>query len=205
MDKHGFIDAEYTYAFHSPGEEPWICGLLKNRHITKALDLGCGSGFWGFILRTYAASNAKIIGVDISTEGLKRLKNLGIYDELVLGDATSLDFDGAFDVILAIEFFHILTDKERFLRAIEEKLAKDGLLIISGPSTLEMRKILQKRNYSVYEYFLRGLILIDTKTGELVLPHPDKATLILASLLRLGRIFFKSPKNVHIIAFKEVS
>jgi cyclopropane fatty-acyl-phospholipid synthase-like methyltransferase len=205
MNKNGFIDAEYTYAFHSPGEEPWICGLLKSRRITKVLDLGCGSGFWGFILRTYAASNANIVGVDISTESLKRLKNLGIYDELILGDATSLDLDGTFDAILAIEFFHQLADKETFLRGIEEKLAKNGVLIISGPSTLEMRKILHKRNYSVYEYFLRGLILSDTKTGELVVTYPSKTTLILASLLRLGRIFAKSPKNVHIIAFKEAS
>jgi ubiquinone/menaquinone biosynthesis C-methylase UbiE len=205
MNKHDFIDAEYTYAFHSPGEEPWICGLLKNRHITKALDLGCGSGFWGFILRTYAASTAKITGVDISTESLQRLKNLGIYDELVLGDATSLNFDGAFDVILAIEFFHTLTDKETFLRAIEEKLAKNGLLIISGPSTVEMLKILQERNYSVYEYFLRGLVLVNTKTGKILSTYPSKAMLILASLLRLGRIFVKGTKNNHIIAFKEVT
>ncbi len=205
MNKNGFIDAEYTYAFHSPGEEPWICGLLKNRHITKVLDLGCGSGFWGFILRTYAASDASIIGVDISSDSLKRLKNLGIYDELILGDVTSLDLDDTFDAILAIEFFHQLDDKETFLRAIEEKLAKNGLLIISGPSTLETRKILQKRNYSVYEYFLRGLMLFDTNTRELVVTYPSKATLILASLLRLGRIFAKGPKNVHIIAFKEAS
>jgi cyclopropane fatty-acyl-phospholipid synthase-like methyltransferase len=156
-------------------------------------------------LRTYVASNAKIIGVDISPESLKRLENLGIYDQLVLGDAANLDLDGAFDAILAIEFFHKLTDKERFLRAIEEKLAKNGLLIISGPSTEEVRKILQNRNYSIYEYFLRGLVLMDTKTGELLSTYPSKSTFILASLLRLGRIFVKGSKNSHIIAFKEAA
>lgn len=88
-----FPDRHYTYVFHSPGIEPWICGLLKNRTITKVLDIGCGVGSWGFLIRNYISPNAEIIGVDISAEKLEKLRNLNIYNELVSADITTLKFN----------------------------------------------------------------------------------------------------------------
>lgn len=44
-------DVEYPVLFHSPGLEPWILGLLLEFKPRTMLDVGCGYGFWGFIVK----------------------------------------------------------------------------------------------------------------------------------------------------------
>jgi len=44
-------DLNYTLTFHSPGIEPWVLGLLKQVRPRSVLDVGCGLGLWGLILR----------------------------------------------------------------------------------------------------------------------------------------------------------
>ena len=44
-------DREYTWIFHSSGLEPWVCGLLRRLKPVSVLDVGCGLGYWGLILK----------------------------------------------------------------------------------------------------------------------------------------------------------
>jgi 2-polyprenyl-3-methyl-5-hydroxy-6-metoxy-1,4-benzoquinol methylase len=205
MDISNFPDPNYTYAFHSPGEEPWICGLLRKRRINRVLDLGCGLGIWGFLIRTYVSPDAQITGLDISAETLKRIQKLHLYDNVILSDATTIELTDVFDAILLVEFLHGLKDQDKFLEKLEGKLAKNGILIVAGPSDLKMRKTLRQRNYSIYEYYLRGFFLIDAQTGKSKLMRKSKAIKILAMLLGFARKISYKKDTLHIIAFKEAS
>jgi len=61
-----FYDSRYTLTFHSPGIEPWVLGLLKQVRPRSVLDVGCGLGLWGLILRGYLGVS-HIVGVDIDS------------------------------------------------------------------------------------------------------------------------------------------
>jgi|GEM_PF-7023576 len=43
-------DREYPKIFHSPGLEPWVLGILLRVKPNSLVDVGCGYGFWGFIV-----------------------------------------------------------------------------------------------------------------------------------------------------------
>ena len=197
------FDRQYTYVFHSPGEEPWVCGLLKNRNLNRVLDLGCGLGTWGFLLRTYISPNAEVTGVDISAERIERLRRLNIYQSLIVGDATALNISGEFDAIMVGELLHGLKDKKRFLDKFEGKLAKNGLLIIVGPSDGGLRKALLKRGYSVYEYYFKGFVLFNAKTRKTTSMYKTRENRLLAMVFNFVRRLFYNQERVHIIAFKE--
>jgi len=47
------------------------------------LDVGCGFGEWGFIIRTRKHGSPFLIGVDVWRPYLERIQSLNIYDELI--------------------------------------------------------------------------------------------------------------------------
>jgi SAM-dependent methyltransferase len=192
---------EYVFSTHSPAQESWVYSILKNRKLNRILDLGCGRGLWGFLFRTYIAPDAEIIGVDISADKIGRLKKLNVYDKLIVEDVFKLATSGNFDLIMVGGILHSL-DAKKFLSIFESKLAKDGVLMIAGPSDLGLRKTLLERGYSVYEYYLRGLILFNTKVNETISLYPTMEIKILTALFKFYKKLLKR-NNVEIIAFVE--
>lgn len=68
------------------------------------LDIGIGLGYWGYFTKVVRDFRGYVVGVEISTECLRRIKRTKLYDELVLGDAAFLPFrNKAFDVSLLVE------------------------------------------------------------------------------------------------------
>jgi ribosomal protein L11 methylase PrmA len=78
-------DSEYTFTFHSPGLEPWVLGLLRQFKPKSVLDVGCGPGFWGFILKGYLGV-PRVVGVDIDPVKVELAKMFNVYDELYVSD-----------------------------------------------------------------------------------------------------------------------
>jgi len=188
MKPTNFSDEYYTHVFHSPGIEPWVCGLLNKRTVNRVLDIGCGLGSWGFIIKSYISQNAEIIGVDKSGEKPEKLRDLRIYSKLISSDIVDLKSESNFDVMLAIEVLHELSNVEKSLPIIEMKLARKGLIIICGPSTRSLARTLEERNYTMYECSLRGLILTEIQTGKAKLMWSEsKAIRILGSLISIRR------------------
>lgn len=74
------------------------------RHFADALDLGCGTGLCGALLRPLAD---RLTGVDLSAAMLDKARALGVYDELRHADLLEFlgEGDGAFDVVLAADVF----------------------------------------------------------------------------------------------------
>jgi len=159
-------DREYTWIFHSPGLEPWVCGLLRRLNPVSVLDVGCGLGYWGFILKGYLGV-PHVVGVDIDSSKVEFARRLGVYDELYTSDIREFNYPRAFDVVLAIESIHGILDT-RLLERLEGFTRKGGLIVLALPTFSKSITIsdLIKRGYITYRYLLRGFLLVRVDKAE---------------------------------------
>jgi predicted TPR repeat methyltransferase len=105
------------------------------------LDAGCGTGLSGVDFRDHAR---RLVGVDLSTEMLKRAKERGIYDELI-EDEISACFHARpqdFDLIVAADVFCYIGNLSGTLAAAAVALRPGGHLVFSVESQA-------KRGYSL--------------------------------------------------------
>jgi SAM-dependent methyltransferase len=199
-------DKEYTCTFHSPGIEPWISGFLKSkRSLSRVLDIGCGLGFFGFILKLYVGNVEYLVGVDISSEKIRKAERLNLYDELHMVDIRNFNPEEKFDTLIALEVLHGLSADA--LTHIESLVKKNGSIVLALPMLPHgiYVKDLIKRGYDVYRYMIRGFVLIDLKNYDIYLAshsHFLRAIkyflTILKPLLKRMRILEKG----YILAFK---
>jgi ubiquinone/menaquinone biosynthesis C-methylase UbiE len=85
------------------------------------VDIGCGKGIYGFLLRTQEINNY-MVGVDIERRHLLFCLKHKIYDDVILADATCLPFrKSSFKIVLASEVIeHIEKSKGKvFLKELE--------------------------------------------------------------------------------------
>jgi len=125
---------------YSPLElDPVVLPLVTGRTV---LDLGCGYGHWGHLLRTHYFSDdpskaARLTGVDIHEGNVAFCRSTGVYDEL--GCADALEFlarqpAAAFDTIIATELIEHLP-KESGTRLLGEVVRVAArMAILSTPN-----------------------------------------------------------------------
>jgi SAM-dependent methyltransferase len=198
-------DENYTYIFHTPGIEPWVAGFLKNKSPKSVIDIGCGLGFSAVLLRSYIGYSGYLVGLDIIADKVLKAKKLGLYDDLVVGDATKPPFrTEAFDALISLEVFHQLSGEA--LASNQETVKKSGSVILALPylPTGISIKDLINRGYYLYKCLLRGLVLVDIRSYKILLVRSSllfrtiKAILILLMpLLRLVGIL----KKGYLLAF----
>jgi ubiquinone/menaquinone biosynthesis C-methylase UbiE len=83
--------------------DPFVLTLLTERG-KSYLDIGCGRGKWGYLIKTSHKPPSYIVGSDIELSNLRWVKEHKIYDDVVLLDGGHLPFrDNSFDIVLAIE------------------------------------------------------------------------------------------------------
>ncbi len=171
-------DKDYVMTFHSPGIEPWICGFLKSKKsLGNVLDIGCGLGFSGFLLKLYVDNVKRLVGVDISAEKISKARTLGLYDELYVADIRDFKeiLKEKFDTVLAIEVLHRHQDALNIIEALAKKGGNIVLtLVLPSPSNNIRVKDIINRGYSVYKYLLRGLILVNLKSYDVLLAGNSK-------------------------------
>lgn len=111
-------------------------GLPRNMGGKTILDSACGSGLWGFRLRTLEEGLfAYIVGLDMDKENLKLSRRFRIYDEVVVGDVRSLPFkEKAFDIVLACEVIEHLSrqDGEKMLDEIDR--VQTSISVVTTPN-----------------------------------------------------------------------
>jgi len=146
-------DLNYTLTFHSPGIEPWVLGLLKQVRPRSVLDVGCGLGLWGLILRGYLGVS-HIVGVDIDSDKVEFARKLGVYDEVYVSNVRAFDYANSFDAIIAIESIHGILDLE-LLRRLEGLVKEGGIIILALPSLPELIRVdeLVGMGYAVFRRF----------------------------------------------------
>lgn len=102
----------------------------------RALDVGCGTGF---LLERLAERGYRGVGVDLSEESVgfakARLEEIGAADRLdaVVGSAYEPP-RGPFDLITLTDVLEHLEDPRACLRALADRLAPGGLLVVSTPN-----------------------------------------------------------------------
>ena len=112
--------------------------VLNNVQGSTFLDVGCGYGKWGYLLRKYAPPSSQarhITGIDVFEPHLRSLQTQHIYDELRCGDALQLPFDDkSFDTVIACEVLeHLQADQGVILLRELERVAR-LCFIVSTPT-----------------------------------------------------------------------
>jgi len=106
-----------------------------------ALDVGCGAGL---LTEPLARLGAKVTGLDASPEVIAVARDhsarMGLEIDYRAGDVQQLV--GRFDLITAMEVIEHVADPEAFVRALANKLAPDGLLVLSTPNATGWSKLL---------------------------------------------------------------
>lgn len=201
-------DKDYSDTFHSPGIDPWITGFLKGKSPNSVIDVGCGFGFTALLLRLYLGYNGYLVGLDISKGKMSKAKELGLYDDLAVGDARKPPFkSGAFGALVSIEVLHSLSSEA--LTSNEEIVDENGSIILALPRLPKdiSVKDLIRREYDIHRCLLRGFVLVDLKNRKVLLARNSaffkviKAVLVvLMPLLSVTRRLFK---NGYMLAFRE--
>lgn len=96
----------------------------------EVLEVGCGRGVTGRLLQERLG--CRVTGVElnpiVAEEAARHLHRV------VQGDVQTLDLDGRYDAVIALELVEHLVDSERFLARVLELLAPGGCAIFSIPN-----------------------------------------------------------------------
>jgi len=119
--------------------DPIIGGWLPDLSGMKVLDLGCGKGSLGLLLRQAPGGlHAHLTGAEIFQPNIDFVRRFNIYDEILEGDITKRDQWPEFDIVVACEILeHLSRDAgERLLTRLEEHTQK---VIVSTPNGRDLR------------------------------------------------------------------
>lgn len=94
------------------------------------LEIGCGRGLTGELLQRKLG--CRVTGVELNPEVAKDAARR--LHAVHAGNVETLDLQGEFDAILALELFEHLTENERFLARARELLRPGGRLVLSVPN-----------------------------------------------------------------------
>jgi predicted TPR repeat methyltransferase len=95
----------------------------------RAADLGCGTGLSGLAFRDIVE---RMTGVDLSKEMIEKALQRKCYDELVVGDVTSvLGQEVVYDLVFACDVFVYIGDLEGVFRGVQKCLSSGGLFCFS--------------------------------------------------------------------------
>jgi SAM-dependent methyltransferase len=103
---------------------------LPGRPVKRALEAGCGTGYFSRLLRT--ERHCPAIPMDISPDGLRYARAMGV-EQAVQGDTTSIPFaSGAFDLLFSIDVLAHLTRgaEAAAAREMARVLARGGLIVV---------------------------------------------------------------------------
>lgn len=139
---------------------PWLLmealGRAGFRRAGRALDLGCGTGLMGEVLR---GSVGWLEGWDISAGMLAEAKAKGVYDRLDKRDITELELGAErFDLIAAADVFMYVGALERVVAWCAGSLAPGGRLAFTverGTQPVELR---ETRRFAHSPDYIRALM-----------------------------------------------
>jgi predicted TPR repeat methyltransferase len=103
---------------------------LGDRGDLDVLDLGCGTGLAGGLVRPLAR---RLVGVDLSAGMLERARSRGVYDQLQHAELTAaLKAEHAhFDLIIAVDVFTYFGSLELPVALAAARLAPGGVLVFT--------------------------------------------------------------------------
>ena len=124
-------------------DQHWQCDECSRTPLDgkTALDVGCGAGLLAEPLRRLGA---RVTGIDASPEVIAVARDhsttVGLEIDYRSGDLQQLE--GQFDLITCMEVVEHVSDPAAFIRALANRLAANGLLIMSTPNATGLSKFL---------------------------------------------------------------
>ena len=107
----------------------------------SALDVGCGAGL---LAEPLGRLGAKVTGIDASSALIEVARShataMGLEIDYRAGAVEALK--GQFDLVTCMEVIEHVADPAAFLRALANRLAPDGLLIMSTPNATARSRLL---------------------------------------------------------------
>lgn len=108
----------------------------------RAIDVGCGAGL---LCEPLARLGAAVTGVDAAAENITAAKGHAMGQGLDItyraGELGGLA-PGQFDLVTAMEVVEHVSDPAAFVGQLAERLAPDGLMILSTPNRTTLSKLL---------------------------------------------------------------
>jgi len=163
--------------------------FLEGRRIGRALEAGCGTGYLSHRLQT--ERHWPIIPMDISQEGLRYAREMGI-ERPVQGDVMELPFaDAAFDVVMSMDVLPHLPrgEEHRAAREMARVLAPGGLLAVRAAALDILRSRHSAFAFERQRFTRRRLMGLVTGAGIRVLRCTYVNSLLLPVALAKFRLW----------------
>ena len=71
----------------------------------RTIDVGCGLGFSALMLMLYLGNVEYLVGVDISSEKIRKAERLNLYNELHVVNIQNFNPEEKFDTLIAQRFY----------------------------------------------------------------------------------------------------
>lgn len=154
-------------------------GRIEPNRQSRILDLGCGTGLCGKVLRPMAS---KLVGVDISGQMLAHAKTTGVYDSLNQQEIhefleTSTD---KYDLVTSSDVLVYMGELERLFKATRNSLRNNGLFAFTVESSEDGTFALNPSGrYSHSEQYLRetaaaaGFEVLDLHRAQVRREHKE--------------------------------
>ncbi len=113
----------------------YIIESINPKKGEKILDLGCGTGYYLFLLSNLPVE-LKLFGIDNDKKALDEAKtSLNKKINFILSDSHKLPFENnSFDKVIASEVLEHVDDDQRVIKEVYRILKPDGVFVISTPS-----------------------------------------------------------------------
>lgn len=126
---------------------------LRGRRIGRALEAGCGTGFFSHLLQT--EHGLPVTPMDLSRDGLEYARGMGA-ERLVQGNVMDLPFrTGAFDLVLSMDVLPHMRpgEEETPAREMARVLAPGGLVVIRAAALDVLRSrhsqfVMERQRYT---------------------------------------------------------
>ena len=138
-DKH----MQDTLHYALPQKFGQLLHELELLQVEHALDLGCGTGLSGIILKEISKH---LTGVDLSPKMLAIAKEKGLFDELIQSDIQHYlkSTQQSFEVILAADVIPYIENLQTLLQLVARRLNSKGYFLFSHEISAHEDYILQK-------------------------------------------------------------
>lgn len=182
-DQHMQSALQYTIPHH-------IGRLLHQFHgidkVDRALDLGCGTGLMGVVMREMSAH---LTGVDLSAKMLAIANKKGIYDTLVESELIHfLQHDKhTYSLAIAADVIPYFGELDTLFGLIRKRLATQGLFILTTEiSTDEPWQLQSSARFNHHQRYIQSLCV----QHHLELIHQEKAIARLQNQLPLSVMMY---------------
>lgn len=138
--QHGFSGAEkWAKVFDDPERDAWqkpgeVIEALKIAPDAIVADVGAGTGYFAVRLAR-ALPGGAVIGVDAEPDMVRYLRERVSREKLTnlvaqLGGVQSPQLPGPVDLVILVDTYHHVPDRERYFRALQTSLTPRGRLAI---------------------------------------------------------------------------